>query len=397
MDFSAKSNLLNLFIIKIANWLMLTMPIVVLFYQANGLSMHQIFMLQGIFSISMVGLEIPGGYLADILGRKKSILYGCILGFIAYSIYSFSFKFEFFIIAEIIRGFGQSLISGADSAMLYDTLLATAREKEYSKYEGRIISSGNFAEAAAGILGGLLAIISIRTPYYVQTFVALSAIPACLALKEPPLHYFRPKPGFKAVFKIIKFSIYDNPKLRLSIFFSSIIGASTLTMAWFAQPYFKSVNLPIGLYGIIWSILNLSVGISSMYAYKMEKKAGPVKTVFLFSFAICIIYFILGTISSLWAIGFLLIFYLARGLATPLLKNYINQITDSEVRATILSVRNSVIRLIFAVLGPLYGFITDIYSLSMAFMLAGTIYTSITIICFFYFAKDLRNLKVGKQ
>jgi hypothetical protein len=80
-------------------------------------------------------------------------------------------------------------------------------------------------------------------------------------------------------------------------------------------------------------------------------------------------------------------FYLARGLATPILRNYINIITTSDVRATVLSVRNFLIRLVFAVTGPLWGWITDKYSLQTAIISAGVIYGFFAFISLFYFLK----------
>ena len=76
----------------------------------------------------------------------------------------------------------------------------------------------------------------------------------------------------------------------------------------------------------------------------------------------------------MWGIAFLFLFYLVRGIATPILKNYINQYAQSEIRATILSVRDFIIRIIFAVVGPLLGWITDNINLESAFILAGGIY-----------------------
>ncbi|MFV0376109.1 MAG: hypothetical protein ACK5JD_02265, partial [Mangrovibacterium sp.] len=75
---------------------------------------------------------------------------------------------------------------------------------------------------------------------------------------------------------------------------------------------------------------------------------------------------------SLWGIGLLFFFYLVRGLAHPILKDYINRYTKSEVRATILSIRNFVIRINFAVIGPALGYLTDKFSLSLALAVAGT-------------------------
>jgi MFS family permease len=101
---------------------MLVMPIVVLFYKENGLNVTQVFILQSVYSLSIVLLEIPSGYFADVLGRKNTISLGAILGFVGYAIYSVTSGFWGFFIAEVLLGFGQSMISGADSALLYDSL-----------------------------------------------------------------------------------------------------------------------------------------------------------------------------------------------------------------------------------------------------------------------------------
>jgi hypothetical protein len=75
-----------------------------------------------------------------------------------------------------------------------------------------------------------------------------------------------------------------------------------------------------------------------------------------------------------------------RGIATPIFKNYINQYTDSEIRATMLSVRNFIIRISFAVTGPLLGWITDHINLKSALMLAGGIYfISVMVVIFPWF------------
>jgi len=50
-------------------------------------------------------------------------------------------------------------------------------------------------------------------------------------------------------------------------------------------------------------------------------------------------YFLSGASISYGGIAFLFLVYLVRGLATPIFKNYINEYTGSEVRATMLSVR----------------------------------------------------------
>ena len=151
--FSLSRNLSCLYLVKVAKWMNLVMPIIVLFYKSNGMSMQDIFTLQAVYSFTLMMLEIPTGYFADLAGRRTSILAGSVFGFGGYLIYSVSSGFWEFVIAETILGVGMSLVSGADSAMLYDSLMSAKKTDKYTRYEGRISSIGNFAEAAAGIIG----------------------------------------------------------------------------------------------------------------------------------------------------------------------------------------------------------------------------------------------------
>ena len=250
------------------------MPIVVPFYESNGLSMKDIMILQAVYSIAIVVLEVPSGYLADVIGRKKTLIIGTIFGVLGFTTYSLSFGFMGFLVAEIILGIGQSCVSGADSAMLYDSLLDKGEEKKYTRFEGRITSLGNVAEAIAGILGGLLAGISIRTPYFAQTFVAFIALPAALTLVEPTRKIPLIKAGLMEIVRIARFALITDRPLRRNILFSAITGTATLTMAWFAQPFFEYSRIDIVWFGILWTTLNLTVAITSYTAHRLEKTLG---------------------------------------------------------------------------------------------------------------------------
>lgn len=387
MEKSPLHNIIRLYVIKAAKWFMLIMPIVVLFYHDNGLGMQEVFILQAIYSIAIVVLEIPSGYFADVLGRKNTLIIGSILGFMGYLVYSFSFGFWGFLVAEIVLGFGQSLISGADSALLYDTLLQHKKERDYMKHEGRMISVGNFAEALAGIAGGLLAAISLRYPYYFQSVIAFAAVPASLTLIEPKIHGAAVKMGFNQIIKVVKYALIDNKQLMWNILYSSFVGASTLTMAWFVQPWFINVELPVTMFGVLWTLLNLSVGITALFAYRFERFFGVKSTVLGFTVILALGFFGAAFIQSLWGLVFLFLFYMARGVATPVLKDYINRITKSDVRATILSVRNFVIRIVFALWGPFYGWYTDVFSLQGALIIAGIIFIILSGVSYIFFIK----------
>lgn len=380
-------NIPRLYLIKISKWFSLVMPIIVLFYQNINMGMHEIFLLKAIYSIAVVFMEIPSGWMADVWGRKKTLILGSILGSLGFLIYSFSYGFFAFAIAEIILGIGHSFVSGADSALLFDSLKADNKTDKYTREEGRITSIGNFAEAIAGILGGFLAVISLRTPFYFQFVVAAIAIPAAFTLIEPKFKSPGQAQTIKKLIKNIKGTFVSNQNLRISILLSAVTGTATLTFAWLVQPFFKAIDLPLEMFGIFWTALNLAVGVSSVFAHKVELFLGKRNSLLLIVVLIAAGYFLSGIAISYWGIAFLFLFYLIRGLATPILKNYINQYTESEVRATMLSVRNFIIRISFAVIGPLLGWITDNISLNYAFLLAGGIYLISALIIVFPWLK----------
>ena len=393
MKKTTRSNIWKLYLIKISKWFMLFMPYIVPFYQDNGLDMHQIMVLQAIYSISIIVLEIPSGYMADVIGRRRTLIIGVMLGTIGMGLYSISYGFMGFLIAELVLGFGQSFISGADSALLYDSLLDNNKEKDYIKYEGRMVSVGNVAEAAAGIVGGLLALISLRTNYYVQTGVAFLAVPAAIMLMEPGRHKRLGVFNFSTILNVVKDCLFINKELRTNIFLSAVIGTATLTMAWFAQPYFRLVELPLSLFGIMWTLLNLTVGLAAMLAYRFEKRLGAKLSVLSFAILIPAGYLLLGQFSSGWAISILFFFYIIRGFATPVLKDYIHRLTSSDLRATVLSVRNFIIRICFVLVGPAMGYLTDQTSLQTALTFGGLVFLVSGLILAYLFSKHRSDFK----
>lgn len=106
MTGSFSSNIHKLYLIKLSKWFMLIMPVAALFYNANGLSIQDIYILQSTYSLSVALVEIPSGYFADVIGRKKSLIFGSFLGTLGFIIYSLSQDLSGFLIAEIILGLG---------------------------------------------------------------------------------------------------------------------------------------------------------------------------------------------------------------------------------------------------------------------------------------------------
>lgn len=367
---------------------MLIIPVLVLFFQENGLSLAQILLLQSIFSIIIVALEIPSGYFSDRFGRKLSIILGVTLGFLGYLTYSFSFGFSGFLLAEILLAAGSSFVSGADSALIYDSLLQIQKQDQYSKVEGRKIFAQSASEGVASIVGGFLALISLRTPIYFEAAVLFLAIPLTFSLVEPIKYKASSTMGhFRNVLKIVKFSLHDHSEVKWLIIYSGIVGASGISVVWFIQPYFQIVGLPLALFGVLWAALQFSTAGTSLVAYKIEswvgRKKGLISLILLTSLA----YFLISIFQNLWAISVIFIFYFVRGFKEPVIKDYVNKLIPSESRATILSVKSMVARIIFSITGPAMGWVADVFTLQAAMFAAGLTFLILGIIPLLYLKK----------
>ena len=365
---SLKYNILKMYLLKGVTWFMVAMPIIVIFFHENDLSTTEIMILQAVYSLTIAILEIPSGFFADSYGRKNSILISTFFSFIGYIILSTYSGFNEYLIAEILLGVGGSLISGADSAIIYDTLIELDDEDSYTKIEGKNYAIGNFSEAIAGILGGFLALSSIYLPIYIQTFVIMLSIPIAFSLVEPK-RTFKIATSLNSILNIVKDTFIHNKKLKWYIIYSSAMGMTTLSVAWFVQPFLSTIDMPLTYFGIIWAGLNIMAGLTSYYSYIFNKS----KLLIYISIYMSISLICLGFNISLFGLFFIALVYLLRGIITPHLRNLININTTSERRATVLSLRSFMIRLSFALTAPLLGYITDIYTINYVFfLLAGT-------------------------
>jgi len=357
-----KHNIIKLYLLKAVKWFMIVMPIIVLFFESKGLSLTQIMILQGTYSLFVALFEIPSGFFADIYGRKNSLVIGSIFLFLGYVIFSFFSGFNEFLFAEILLGIGGSLISGADSAILYDTLLEIKEEDKYTKIEGRTYAIGNFSEGIAGVLGGFLAMTSINMPVYIQTIVMFLSIPIAMTLVEPKSSYKLAK-SFSSIITVVKDTFIYQRKLRWYIVYSSSMGIATLSIAWFVQPFLMEIDTPIIYYGIIWAFLNFTAGITSYYSYLFNNH----NLLIYISLIMIISLILLGVNVSYFGLIFIILIYLLRGVITPKLRNLINMNSTSERRATVLSLRSFVIRISFAVIAPILGYISDSSDISIVF------------------------------
>ncbi|MCK5322000.1 MAG: MFS transporter [Candidatus Aenigmarchaeota archaeon] len=367
-----ESNIWKLYVFQIFRNLSFFLPIIVLFWQDNGLNMTEIMLLQSIYAISIVLLEIPTGYFADLFGRKKSLVYSGFFLFFAIITYGIGGNFYHFLIAEILWAFGNSLISGSDSALIYDSLKELKREKEYKKIWGHSVFLFMIAIAAASIIGGFIGEINFRWTFYVMLPFLVLLIPLSLSMHEPKRHKLIFQRGyFWELLRILKYSLLQNKKLRWIMLYAGIVYAFNQAALWLYQPYFSLSGLDIAHFGFVFASFQIVAAITSKYSYKIERKLGEKYSLIMLIVLVGISYLLMSSFVYLFSFTFAFLHQFVRGFSKVVISDYINKLTKSENRATILSAKNMVGHLIYSAIIPFVGWIVDIYSLLQALTVLG--------------------------
>jgi MFS family permease len=124
-----EGNVTRLAALRFLCWMHLMSAVIIPFFREwGGLSFVQIFGLQTWFMLSSFLMEVPTGAVADRFGRKVSVALGGFLLATATLLYGAVPRLAVFVAAEALFAVAIALISGADEALAYDSLLASGRE-----------------------------------------------------------------------------------------------------------------------------------------------------------------------------------------------------------------------------------------------------------------------------
>jgi MFS family permease len=245
-----------------------------------------------------------------------------------------------------------------------------------------------YSHAVAAILGGVLASTYMQESFFVQAGILFFLIPLAFLLKEPKVHKEQIHEKATSIHTAVKFALNDHKEIKWLIFYAGFLGASTLANVWFSQPFWQHVGVPIALFGVLWASLSGLRGVFAHLAPKFEKFAGRKNALISLIFFPFLGYLGLGIFQNfIWAIVFFLFFQFAFAVSTPVIKDYINRLTASNIRATVLSVQSMVQRLIFAAVGPFLGWSLDAFSFREAFFISAFFFFGAGIICILFLQK----------
>ncbi|WP_017331278.1 MFS transporter [Burkholderia stagnalis] len=160
----------------------LTYAVWMAFFIHYGITVEQFFWLDAIFFTSKFLFDLPTGYLADQIGRKRCLVLGCAAAAISHIAMVAFPGFTVFALALILLGGAQSSVNGADAALLYQDLTQRGRLAEFPRWESLSRAAGSLSFAISPLLGTLLYGAGGYAAIWIGTAVAM--ILGALALMQ---------------------------------------------------------------------------------------------------------------------------------------------------------------------------------------------------------------------
>ncbi|MCP3900959.1 MAG: MFS transporter, partial [Desulfobacteraceae bacterium] len=114
-------------------------PVFTILFLDFGLTIAQFSILNAVWAATIVLAEVPSGALADIVGRKRLLVFATFVMIVEIGIISFiprtspSMVFIVFLINRVLSGLAEAAASGADEALAYDSLVAEGEPDQWGR------------------------------------------------------------------------------------------------------------------------------------------------------------------------------------------------------------------------------------------------------------------------
>lgn len=323
----------------------------------------------GVFSATILILEIPSGILADRIGKRNTLLISRFLYVVEVALLAFSNGFWPFLIAKVVSGVAVSLSSGTSQALLYDSVKRFDNENNFRKIYGTQKLISYVSMGFVFVIGAYLFTLNTKLPAYASLPLLFIGFVLTFFLKEPyPVSKNVDESSFDYLREGIK--IFKRHPLLTSLVFIGlpifIINDVSLANS---SAYFALVFVPVGLIGLVNFLINGFASYLARHAEEFLSFLGK-KVVYLTIGISILSCFLLGL--TLPYVGIIFFFFIAGSLALydVFLEDYSNKRILSKYRATSLSLKNMIVNLGLFFGYLLFGLISN-YSINYSFYALG--------------------------
>ena len=368
-------------------------PVLLLFYQQNGLTIADFVLFQGIFQLTGILFEVPCGYIADVISKKKVLILAFACFFLRASLWLSFSGFYIVLLGELFNALSRAFLSGVYDSYIYDYLKHENRTgrmlKECGKTNFAMSSGAMFAAVFSAVLYDNFGTVILLSLEFVLTLVSIILL---TTLPNPP----SARPSAKTLkdkfieIKYTTIATIKNNNINIYILYSALLFSTTSLFCWCFQPLLKMSAAPVIMFSSIYVINHALRAGFSYYVNKLQKFFGfnrllvVTTCLCVYSFACMILsfYFKMPNVAFIClvfvciGIGFQLAFAIAN-------IGHIHLFANEKTRATISSVNNMLQQTLSGLSLICFKFVIEPgdgatgLSFSAAFLLFGLFYISL--------------------
>ncbi len=364
-------------------------PVYAILFMDFGLSVKEFAILNAAWAATIVVFEVPSGAVADLIGRRILVIFSAVLMCIellvllAIPVGGGAIVFWAFLLNRIIGGISEAASSGADEALAYDTLPHATREEAWARIQARLLRLLPVGFMVSGLLGALVydgkrlssllgiagidahipPAIAIKLPLVLTLGFALCALAVAIGMREPP----RADPTCRPCSLRLAISaalqrtweaavwIWSSAWPLILILAGLVFDSMVRLFYTVAASYYRLIDIPEAFFGVIGvAAVGLSIGTSWILEH-MVKHNRPRTNFYILSGIAMVGVISLAFPVRYWGAVFVLPLVLAMRMTHFFISNYLNAVTDSRNRATILSFRGLALNAGYGVVTLLYG------------------------------------------
>ncbi|REJ09824.1 MFS transporter [Halobacillus trueperi] len=330
-------------------------PVLTLFYFARGLDETMILFVMTFFSIGVLLGELPTGVIADRFGAKRAFLIGSVLSILAHGLLIFAFDPWVFFASSFLTGFAATFFSGADEALIYESLKESNEENLMDRAMGQIGSARFIVSIFVVIIGAFLAKDlnenQFRLLLMLGVFFMLIQFIFLLFIKNPPNQGGVRTPMVKQVIEGYQ-AIRKTPQvLWMFINISLVFIPAVAIFEKFDQKLLVDAGLPVYGIGIVYAVTALIGFVAARSIGWMTKRVTRVQLLFITGILAVLSLTAAALLhTQLWTVLLAIVLLkLVSAIRYPVYSQLANDIIPSNVRATtisLLSILDSVFDLV---------------------------------------------------
>ena len=227
----------------------------------RGFSVLEIGLLESIFHIVSFCFELPSGVIADVFGRKKTLVLSQVMMLLSGGLMILSDSFGTVALAIGSSALSYNLASGTREALAYDSLKKDGNEDAYNRFSSTEMMFYRITQSAATLCAGLALWLGYRKAYALDLLFGLVALFIAGSLQEA-MEDTKTKNNSsrEQLCEIVKESwtfLRSNKRARTIMITNALIGAVSTLVLFFLQAKLPLAGLDGALLGPALFVMGL--------------------------------------------------------------------------------------------------------------------------------------------